>query len=114
MLHNTWKLKVGCFSAKVCVFKDQATTRRFLHVQHRQALLTCLCYTISDIITVVGGLQLEVLVGGGGGLGPEHLVQAAGPEVVARAAVSSFLLLPEHIRALSWGSFQQEKKSCVA
>ena len=85
-------------------------TRRFLHVQHRQTLITCLCYTISDIITVVGGLQLEVLVGGGGGLGPEHLVQAAGPEVVARAAVSSFLLLPEHIRTLSWGSFQQEKK----
>ena len=76
-------------------------------------MITCLCYTISDIITVVGGLQLEVLVGGGGGLGPEHLVQAAGPEVVARAAVSSFLLLPEHIRALSWGSFSAiEKELC--
>ena len=57
--------------------------------------------TIIDIITVVGGLQLEVPVGGGGGLRAEHLVEAAGSEVVARAAVSSILLLPEHSRALS-------------
>ena len=58
---------------------------------------------MSDIITVVGGLQLEVPVGGGGGLGAEHLVEAAGSEVVARAAVSRLLLLPEHSRALSRG-----------
>ena len=58
---------------------------------------------MSDIITVVGGLQLEVPVGGGGGLSAEHLVEAAGSEVVARAAVSRLLLLPEHSRALSRG-----------
>ena len=111
MLHNTWILKLGHLLAKGSLLK---AIRRLFHVQHYQTLLTCLY--ISDIFTVVGGLQLEVPVGGGGGLSAEHLVEAAGSEVVARAAVSSLLLLSKHNRALSWGvNFsQRDTESCVA